>query len=220
MRECENCHVAVKGNWETCPLCHTPLDTTKSPIASSYPDVPLRFNKQRITKWLALLSLIIIFTTFGLGFIWRGNIQWIQAALFGIMSMWLVVLTIVRKRRNLAKSLLYLLIILSLLCVYLDYLIGWTGWSTTFAVPIFCSSAVIGMFVSSRLMRMKLVDYILYLAAAAMLGLIPILFLIFGWVSTTIPSWISIGFSSFLLLLILFFNGSEIVRELQKRIFI
>lgn len=220
MRKCPQCQVEVRGDWSVCPLCQTPLSSQKDLNPSSFPDVPLKYDKQHIARWLVLLSFLIIFITLGLGLMWQGRIQWLQAALFGVVTMWLVVLIIIRKRRNLAKSLLYLLVILSLLCLYLDYLIGWTGWSTTYAVPLICIATFIGMFVSSWLMRMQTADYILYLATAALLGLVPVLFLIFDWVITPIPAWLTIALNSFLLLLILVLKGPEIWREIKKRTFI
>lgn len=220
MRKCENCHINVRGEWSVCPLCGKEINTTEEASPSSYPDVPLKFDKQYIARWLVIFSFIIIFLTLALGLLWRGRIQWLQAALFGIITMWLVVLIIIRKRRNLAKSLLYLLFILSLLCVYLDFLIGWTGWSTTFAVPIICTATFIGMFISSRLMQMQTADYILYLATTALLGLVPMIFLGLNWVITPLPAWISIGLNSFMLVLIIIFRGQEIWREVKKRTFI
>lgn len=220
MRKCDNCQVEIKGNWELCPLCELPLDLSQKVVSSSYPDVPMKYNRRSITKWLLTLSIVIIFVTLALGLIWQGRIQWLQASLFGVVTMWLAVLIILRKRRNVAKSILYLLITLSLLCIYLDYLIGWTGWSTTFAVPIICSASISGLFIASHFMKMRISDYVLYLVAAAMLGLVPILFLIFNWVGTVIPSGISIGLSALMLTIISILRGSEILRELQKRMFI
>lgn len=220
MRHCTYCHVDIKGDWEYCPLCSLPLDLSEKVAPSPYPDVPLKYDTQQITKWLLSFSVFIIFSTLGLGLIWRGRIEWLQAALFGTVTMWLAVIIILRKRRNIAKSILYLLIVLSLLCIYLDYLIGWTGWSTTYAVPIISSAALMGMFIAARFMKMRVSDYVLYLVAAGILGLIPILFLVFDWVRSPIPSWISIGLSGLMLVLIFIFQGSDIYRELQKRAFI
>lgn len=220
MRKCDNCQVEIKGNWELCPLCELPLDLDQKVVASSYPEVSLKYDKRSITKWLSILSIVIIFVTLALGLIWQGRIQWLQASLFGIMTMWLAVLIILRKRRNVAKSILYLLITLSLLCIYLDYLIGWTGWSTTFAVPIICSASISGLFIAAYFMKMRVSDYVLYLVAAAILGLVPILFLLFNLVTTVIPSWISIGLSALMLVIIFIFRGSDMLREVQKRMFI
>lgn len=220
MNHCPRCQLGVKGDWEECPLCGTSLEIGKGRVPSPYPDVPLKYNRQKGTKIMLLASLAIIFVTFLVGLIWRGRIQTLQAALFGIMTMWLAALIIVRKRRNLTKSILYLLISLSLICVYFDYLDGWTGWSTTLAVPIICGASLVAMVLTVRFVKMKPGDYVLYVLASSLLGLIPALFLVLDWVQNPIPAWISIGLSAAILLTVLIRRWREIRDELQKRLFI
>lgn len=220
MRKCPNCQVEVKGEWSSCPLCSTVLEKGSKKVSNPYPAVPLKFDRSIVTKLLLLVSMAIISSTFLVGLIWRGEIFGLQGALFGIMTMWLVVLIIIRKRRNLAKSLLYVLISLSAICIYTDYTSGWTGWSTTYAMPIVCSAAILGMFLAVRLIKMEVGDYVLYLLAAVLIGMLPTLFLIFNWVTTTIPSWISIALSFVMLVSIFLYHGKEIRLELQKRLFV
>lgn len=219
MRHCPECRVDVKGNWQKCPLCHTPLEGDR-PVASPYPDVPLRFDRRKGQKILLAASFFIILASFPLGLLWRGKFGGLQGALFGILTMWLAVLVLIRKRRNLAKGILYLLISLSLICAYLDYLVGWTGWSLTYAIPILCCSSLLAMFLAVRFVKMKAGDYVLYVLSATLLGLVPLLFLMLEWVVNPIPSWTSVGLSVVLLLLILLFQGREIRKELAKRLFI
>lgn len=221
MSYCPNCRVSVKGDWEKCPLCDTELEQKEGKrLASPYPNTPLRFDKQKATKLLLLVSFLIILATYLLGLLWKGQVQGLQGALFGIMTMWLVVLIIIRKRRNLIKSIFYLLISLSFICTYFDYVIGWTGWSTTYAIPIICGSSILAMFLTIRFVKIKTGDYILYLMAAALVGLVPILFLFLDWVTNPWPAWVSFGLSLLMLVLIFIFQGKEIRKEFQKRMFI
>lgn len=220
MRKCDQCRIDIKGDWATCPLCHQLLNQTVEVTPSSYPDVPLQFNNQRIVKWLVWLSILIIVVIFAIAFIWRGEIHLFEGAVLGIGTIWLIVLIILRKRRNLSKSVLYLLVSLSLISIYLDYLLGWKGWSLTYTIPIFCSSSLLGMFISIKLVRMKPGDYILYLAAADLLGLVPTVFLAFGWVTVTTPAWASVLLSASMLFFIIVFRWEDIRRELKKRTFI
>lgn len=220
MRHCDHCNVDIKGDWKTCPLCKQKLNEEKKASASPYPDVPLKFNKQKGTKILSLVSVLLVFASYPIALIWRGEFGGLQGAFIGVVTMWLVSLILIRKRRNVAKSILYLLIFLSLVCVYLDYLMGWTAWSTTYAVPIICGSATVGMFLTVQFVKIKTGDYILYLFAAGILGLVPALFLLLKWVNNVIPAWSSISLSCIMLGLIIIFQGKEIKKELQKRLFI
>ena len=64
MRKCDRCKVEINGDWATCPLCHQAIAQTGGVVPSSYPDVPLQFNNQRIVKWLVWLSILIILVIF------------------------------------------------------------------------------------------------------------------------------------------------------------
>src|SRR5699024_7844160 len=139
---------------------------------------------------------------------------------FGIITMWLAVLTLIRKRRNIAKSLLYLLIILSLMYIYLDYTIGWSAWSLTYAVPIICSSTLISMIITAIMTRMKPGDYVLYWAAVAILSLVPMIFLLIGWIQFQTPSLISSGFGLIVLIYMLVKKGQVIWGVIKEQTFI
>jgi hypothetical protein len=218
MKYCQHCNASIKGEWETCPLCHNPLDETTAPASiDPYPKIPLRFNKEIVWKYLTLISFALIIAFLLIELIWIGRMENLQLALFGIMSMWLSVLILIRKRRNIAKSIVYLIVSLSLLCIYLDYLTGWSGWSTTYAVPIICSFAIISLYIAVRLVNLGVRDYVLYLLTAALLGLLPALFLTLDWVTTPLPASLSVMMSAVTLIIILLYHGGEIWRELEKR---
>lgn len=219
MKQCPDCHAAVKGEWTICPLCHQALRTTDTEGASykAYPNVPLRFNQQRVTRWLIWTSFLLIAVYFVVDFfvLYYTNI-W-RFVLFGIVSMWLVVLIILRKKRNIAKSMLYLLVLLSLMAVYLDNLQGWYGWSLTYAIPIICSTSLIAMFIASQISRLSVGDYVLYVLMAALLGFVPAVFLVMDWTRLPVVAWVSVILSFLMLVYILLRHGSAIKREFKKR---
>lgn len=220
MRRCAQCQSNIKGDWQRCPLCESPLETSVPYEPSSFPDVPLQFNRRSLTQLLILLSILFVLVMLVVGFFYRGEILWLQSAIFGIVSMWLAVLILIRKRRNLAKSLLYLLVTLSFLSVYIDYLTAWTRWSLTYAIPIICSSVLVAMFITARFTRLKAGDYVLYWGAAEILSLTPIIFLLLGWTTNRVPSLISIGLGFVMLIIMLITKGNVIWSEIKKRTFI
>ena len=210
----EGVQVRVAANKVTSSELETGKGLSES---SSYPDIPLRFIKQQVITRLLLTSVAIICLSLAAAAFLPGGMEWLRMIIFGVASMWLVVLIIVRKRRNIAKGIIYLIVSLSVIAIYWDYLEGWSGWSTTYFVPLICSFAIIAMFIAVQLVRLEAGDYVLYLLAAALLGLIPAFFLTFGLVTQTIPALISIGLSSILLILTSVFRGKLILNELEKR---
>lgn len=218
MNHCPHCGVMIKGEWATCPLCHQPVESANVEKSKTpYPDIPLLFNKKKVIQWLMLVSLLIIIGFFIVEFFFPSPMTTVQMALFGIMSVWLVVLIIIRKRRNIAKGIVYLIVSASLICVYLDYVSGWTAWSTTYAIPLICFFAIVAMFIAVRIVRLKVGDYILYLLTASILGLVPAAFLFFNWTTWTFPSELSLLFSILMFVWTITTHGKAIWAEVQKR---
>ena len=218
MKRCTHCQVSVKGDWDRCPLCHQELEAdSRVNSISPYPDIPLRFDKKKVIQRLMLLSLLIILVVFTLGLFFPSPLGPLRISLFGIMSLWLVALIIIRKRRNIAKGIVYLIVSTSLLCVYLDYMAGWSAWSTTYAIPIICISAIIAMFIAVRIVHLKVGDYILYLLTATLLGFLPATFLLFNWTTWAFPAQLSLLMSMLMFAWIIWKHGKDILTELQKR---
>ncbi len=218
MRYCRNCSVDVRGDRDTCPLCHNSIQVTgvdSSP--TPYPNIPLQLKRHLAIRILIFLSIITIALSFFIYWIWPSAVNWPLLVLFGIGSTWLIVGAIIRKRHNIAKTIVYQIAILSLISVFWDYRIGWSGWSVTYAIPMICISALLSMFIAVRVMALNLLDYILYLMVASLLGLVPLVFLLMKWVDRPIPSVVSISLSFVMLVAVIVFRGNAIVAELKKK---
>ena len=218
MKKCTECQVDVLDNWNACPLCDTPLiESEKRSPSTSFPEVGLRFQRRKVKQSLTLVSLLVILIYFISQSIWRFRFFGLEFVLFGLMVTWMMVLVLIRKRRNIVKGIVYILFLFSLLSVYFDYILGWLGWSLTFVIPILCISALLAMFVVIQVVRLQAGDYILYLQLAALVGFIPFLFIQMDWVVIDLPSWLSVLFSFIMFWSVLFRHGKAIRNELSKR---
>lgn len=219
MKRCVDCQADIAGTWSHCPLCATP--TTGQPSPSGFPDVPLSFSRRRIFKILFLSSIVVILGSFAAQLVFDANeadIGILRSLWLGITAMWLVVLLAVRKRRNVAKNIVYLNLAVGLICVYWDYLTDWHGWSLDYAVPIVLAASIVALVITVRVMRMEVGEYIVYSGLTVLLGLTPIVFLVFGWVSQPLPSAICAAISIIALVTMQVYRGAEVRHELAKRL--
>lgn len=217
-RQCPECRVTIEGAWPKCPLCGA--STTGGATPTPLPVVPLTFSRQRVVKTLLFTSLGVILASFAAQLLWSNELDSLGAGRsvwLGISAMWLVVLTAIRKRRNLAKGTVYLVLLAGLICTYWDYLTGWHGWALTYAVPIVCASAAIGLLITVRLLRIEVGEYIVYSGLTVLFGLLPIVFVVFGWVTTPLPSLICVALSAAVMVLLQVLRGRAIRHELGKR---
>ncbi|AZZ39999.1 hypothetical protein C0Z10_09815 [Acidipropionibacterium jensenii] len=218
MKRCRACRVSIEGDWEVCPLCRGPVEgeATTSPL----PRVPLVFSRRRVLRVLFVCSLVVILGSFAIQLLFhRGTsgIGVLRSIWLGVVAGWLVVLMAVRKRRNAAKGTVYLVLVVGGVSAYWDYLTGWHGWSLSYVVPIVCASSIAAVLIAVRVMRMEVGDHIVYSGLIGLLGLVPILFLVFGWAPNPIASWVCVAISAVGLMRMLAWFP-EARRELAKRL--
>ncbi len=219
MRRCTECAVDVEGFWTTCPLCSALL--TGEAVPSPLPAVPLNFSRRRVLRILFLTSLGVILASFLAQLLFSreiADIGFFRTVWLGLTAMWLVVLMAVRKRRNVAKGTVYLVVLVGLVCVYWDYLGGWRGWSLTYAVPALCASSIVALLITVRVMRIEVSEHIIYSGLTVLLGLAPLGFLAFGWVTNPVPSVVCGVLSLGALALVQLARGTEVRHELAKRL--
>lgn len=217
MNYCPHCKSSISGSWKTCPLCNHELVISDSPSKSSWQNVPLQFNRIKAIRSFISLSLILVILYFVLDFFFHFKYFGLQYVIFGLLITWTTLVIIIRKRSNLAKMIIYMLIFFSIISIYFDYTLSWSGWSITFVIPILCISAQLGMTISTRFIKLKVKDYILYLQLAALLGFIPLVFLIMNWVVYYLPSILSVVLSFILFIITLFKYKNITLDELKKR---
>lgn len=219
MRRCTECEVDIEGGWKHCPLCAATAtgESTRSP----FPAVPLTFSRRRVLRILFLSSIALILASFAAQLLLgRGAAEFgaLRSVWLGVSAMWLVVLVAIRKRHNVAKNTVYIVLTVGLVCVYWDYLDGWYRWSLNYAVPIVSASAIVGLLITVRVMRMEVGEHVVYSGLTILLGLAPIGFLLFGWVTEPLPSIICGAISLAALVFLQLVRGAEVRHELAKRL--
>lgn len=218
MSSCPACKAVVEGDWESCPLCGQALNhQEEKKSANPYPPIPLRFDRKKGLSLLMIFTIIIGLLFIGIEAIWLDQSQGFQLALFGIVSLWTVVYTVIRKLRNIAKSILYLLVIVSAISIYLDYLLEWNGWSTTYVIPVICIFSDLALTIAVKVIFPEVGDYILYLLIIVILGLFPAVFLFFNWITNPIPSLLSMAVSIIMFIVLVVSYRKVIILEWEKR---
>lgn len=171
---------------------------------------------RRVQRVVLLVSLVIIAGTLGaMVFI---PVPWVRLMVMGFATLWLVAVITIRKRRNIAKIIVYLVVIFAGLCVYADHLSGWRAWSTTYVIPILCGASIIVLLVAVRIVRMRPGDWLVYSWLTLLFSVIPATFVAFGWVNHTLPSWISVAMGFLMLIWLQVFHGAEVQHEVRKRL--
>ncbi len=217
MQYCEHCRVNIRDKKQKCPLCQNPLPSPSEDIRPIFPDVPIKYDSHMAFKILIFLSITIMVSSFAIYMLFPVSVNWPKYVILTVMCIWLILYVAIKKRKNIAKSMIWLVGVISLIAVFWDWLTGWRAWSINYGIPLICVAAMAVLFITAKVMNLKAKDYLFYLLLDILYGFVPIIFILFGWVNVLYPSIICIAFSIISFAALLLFQGDNIKYELDKR---
>lgn len=222
MQYCSHCRVNIRGNKNECPLCWNTLQPDSSSIEQDeiFPAIPPAYESHLAIRIMVFISIVAVVASFAIYLIFPSDINWPLIAVFGLLSMWLSLIVVIRKRHNIPKSIMWQVTLASALSVFWDWETGWRGWSLDYVIPVACVTAMLVMYVTARIMKLSVRDYITYALLDCIFGIIPVLFILFDWINISYPSTICISISIIFLAAIFIFHGEDIRKELDKRMHI
>lgn len=227
MSRCPDCDVRIEGTWRRCPLCGAATagdaehGVLPGPVPGPLPAVPLVYSSRRLLQVLVLVSLGVILASFLSQLLLGhdlGRIGVVRSVWLGLAAMWLLVIAAVSKRRNLAKTTVYLVVLTGLICVYWDYLTGWHAWSLTFAIPAVCTASILALVILVRATGIETGDHVVYTGMTVLAGLTPLVFLVAGWVSTPWPSIVCGALAVVVMAWLQIARWRDLRHELAKRL--
>jgi len=217
MQFCEHCRITIKGSKNACPLCGGILQGQGEKNEDTFPHIPTIYQEFNILiRAMILISITTIVVCFAINAI-TGGTRWSLIVAAGVCCTWLSLFFVIRKRNNIPKSIVWQVVIISILAVLWDRSMGWGAWSINYVIPIMCVVAMIVMAIAANILKISVRDYIVYFLVDALFGFIPVIFIIFGWLDVIYPSVICVAASVISISALLLFEGENIKAELNKR---
>ncbi len=218
MKYCNNCRVDVVGSRKTCPLCQENLKGDK-PQDEVFPKISFVYREHSLfLKIMLLVSIVIATVSTAVNILLPQGGAWSFFVLGGLGSVWASMISAVNKRNNIPKNIVYQVMIISVIAVIWDLLTGWKGWSITYVIPFICFFAMISMSIISKIRKMHVEDFILYIIIDGLFGLVQIIFIFTGGLTALYPSLICIAASIISLSAILIFEDRLLLAEIRRRL--
>jgi hypothetical protein len=182
--------------------------------------VPPAFERHLAIRIMIFVSIVIIVLSFALNKLFPSNEDWPLLIFFGVLSIWMSLALVIRKRHHITKNIMWQVAVVSVLAIFWDWKTGWKGWSLDYVIPFVCLAAMLIMYITAKIMKLSVRDYITYLLLAGLFGILPVLFILFNWVNVLYPSLVSPAGSIIIISAIIIFQGDNIKIELDKRMHI
>jgi len=221
MQYCTHCRVKIKGENTVCPLCAGILDGKGDSNEEVFPFIPTIYQEFNLfIRVLILISIVVVVASFAVNIIFTKESRWSLPVAAGVMCMWVSLFFIIRKKNNIAKTIFWQVGVISILSLIWDKSMGFIGWSIDYVIPSVCVLAMIVMAIGAKILKISVRDLIIYLLIDAIFGLVPAIFIIFGWLNVIFPSVICVASSIISLSALILFEGDNMKNELKKRMHI
>lgn len=219
MRYCDKCKAYIGGSAQCCPLCQASLSGAADSAGEVFPRIPT--NRRRYTmviRSMAFASAVVVVVSVALNILLTPSVFWSAFVTAGVGCMWVSLASAIRRRHNIPKSILWQVVILSLTGVLWDLLTGWRGWSINYAVPAICVFAMASVSGFAVFTHLAIEEYMIYLILDGLLGLVPLLFLLLGWLRVLYPAVICIAVSVLSFSALCAFAWDPLRTEIRKRL--
>lgn len=134
-------------------------------------------KSEKIIKISIMISILVAIILTLINRLTTPNIPWAAIANSGIIYLWIVVWYSVEKNINIAGHVLIQSLAVSLLTAFIDYKIGFTGWSLSISIPIIIIIANATMLVLTIISYKKYIKYAIYQLIILLFSILPIIFI-------------------------------------------
>ncbi len=130
-----------------------------------------------IVKILLASSIIIALILIFINKVTTPKFAWAAIVNAGMLYTWITVIYAIRKNTNIAGHILLQAIAISSFAVYIDYKLGFSGWSLNIAIPIIIIIANSTMLVVTIISHKKYIKYAIYQLIISLFSMLPVIFI-------------------------------------------
>lgn len=219
MRYCNKCKITIDNNSINCPLCDS--QTTK--INNKFEtDFPVQKDSKReniiiVRKVFIFIFVFLLGLNLLIGSILSNSLIWAPYSFIPLLYAYIIISLGIRSYRKIGSIVMSSVFMISIICIIIDFLIGFTGWSFNYIIPFTVLSGILALFIFMIVKPTYFFHYLIAMFIIAFFGITIIIFLLTGLVTVQLPSIITVFISFMSLVAMFMFGDRDIKHELVKR---
>lgn len=228
MKYCKSCDVCSLDEVNRCPLCEAILteDATKDelmdkmhlPKEDRYPETMLSRSWYSVLKRIYMfLAIIIIVGSIVLDTFIDTEVAWSIISIAAVLYSWTLINHAIRNNVHIGSKIFVQAISASVFIFFIDRFTGFDGWSVNYVIPQILTLANAVIFILMMINRMALREFLFYQLAMTVIGLVPILLILFNVVTRPFTSIICVVISATILIGTVIFGDKTVKSELIRR---
>ena len=182
-----------------------------------YPQKISYKKSEKIINICLISSIVIAIILIIINKLTTPEIKWSALANCGIIYTWITVMYSIKSGNNIAGHVFIQTVLISIVTIYIDKSIGFTGWSIYIANPIILITANSTMSILTMISHKKYIKYTIYQLIIVLISMFPIILFLKNIMELKLLNNISIGVSIFNLILSLILCYKDIKDEIIRK---
>ena len=174
-------------------------------------------TSNKIMLIMTIISLVISITSVIVNIFVTRHFKWSLLVIAGVIYTWITVMNSIKKNVNIASRVMLQVILIDILCVALDWIIGYRGLSFTIAIPISIITANVTMLILLMCTFKIYTRYIIYQLIIFIWSMIPGVLCLIGLVPMNILTIIATPIAIITLFITIILFKKEVNEEMKKR---
>ena len=170
-----------------------------------------------ITRIMLAISIIVAIVLTIINKITNPNIPWAALANSGIIYIWIITIYSIHRNINIAGHVVLQTIAVSILTVFIDYKIGFRGWSLSIAIPIILIIANLAMLILTIVSHKKYLRYAIYQLFILIFSILPAILIGEGMVKEPIMGIIATGISILNLIITIILSAKDLKEAVKRK---
>ncbi len=181
---------------------------------------PKKINASKgeiITRIMLAISIIVAIVLTIINKITNPNIPWAALANSGIIYIWIITIYSIHRNINIAGHVVLQTIAVSILTVFIDYKIGFRGWSLSLAIPIILIIANLAMLILTIVSHKKYLRYAIYQLFILIFSILPAILIGERIVKEPIMGIIATGISILNLIITIILSAKDLKEAIKRK---
>lgn len=183
-----------------------------------YPQKISYKKSEKIINICLVISIVIAVILIIINKLTTPEIKWSALANCGIIYTWITVMYSIKSGNNIAGHVLIQTILTSIVTIYIDNSIGFTGWSIYIANPIILITANSTMSILTMVSYKKYIKYAIYQLILVIISLAPVFLVIKNIMELKVLSIIAIIISALNLTITLILCYKDVKEAVVRKI--
>ena len=182
-----------------------------------YPKKINASNGEIITKIMLAISIIVAIVLTVINKLTTPNIPWAALANSGIIYIWIITIYSIHRNINIAGHVVLQTIAVSLLTIFIDYKLGFRGWSLSLSIPIILIIANLAMLILTIVSHKKYLRYAIYQFFILIFSILPAILIGEKIVTEPIMGIIATGISVLNLIITVILSAKDLKEAVIRK---